>query len=600
LLQNFTPPLCHHRAAFPLIYIGLAVSISSCQWSKLTRLAKEQKVTVTPQVLAVHGQSATAEVMVQVPRDLAHADIAYSTEVFYKTRPEDERKPLAKLTFALGDVTYLNKVPTSIRTISIPYKPGQPNGTLFAQGVMTQGRARAKYLQAQPIAKGMITTMQLAIPEPALPTMPSSAADTSNTRSYTFYFDLNDATLKGYEGGAVGPLADFIAEQPDIQQVTITAYASPDPAEAGRTRIAELRGEKIKGFIISQIDKNTYQQESDKVKFDIKPEAESLILLDKQLNTSPLPDSVKRSIRATINGKGTYLQKLGKLQDHKHFEYLRSYIYPSLRTAHVKVKFLRPAKMKYEIALMANRIQKGTVDADKLSPTELSYAADLTPLPAEKEKLLLTATKLHKRGQDSYNLGTLYLELARKQYKSDARKRYLQQAIQRFKEAGSRLPVASVYYNLAVAYQLSSDVESAGQYYDLASRMGGATPLLQKIMSGKSGLHILAGEYDKAKEALKFAGSTYTVHINSGLLALNQEDYAAAETAFRDAVALDEKEGLAYYLIAVTGARSANDKLMYPALEQLARHERDLIPRAIEDLEFRNFRETEQFRTALK
>ena len=63
---------------------------------------------------------------------------------------------------------------------------------------------------------------------------------------------------------------------------------------------------------------------------------------------------------------------------------------------------------------------------------------------------------------------------------------------------------------------------------------------------------------------------------------------------------VNEKDATAYYLLAIVGARTNNTELMTKNLTQAVKLDRTLAEKAINDLEFANFQESEAFKNALK
>ena len=173
-------------------------------------------------------------------------------------------------------------------------------------------------------------------------------------------------------------------------------------------------------------------------------------------------------------------------------------------------------------------------------------------------------------------------------------------AAQRFREAAGAINTAEVYYNLATSYFLLGDTRSANEYYAITARLKNDAEFKRNVISARTAMLVKAGQYEEAAKVLATAGEGYSLNVSRGLIALYYEQYTEAAAAFTQAIAANPTDGLPYYLLAVTGARTNQRELLFPNLEKAIDRDQTLVSRAINDLEFRHFKQVPEFTQALK
>ncbi len=584
------------RGVYALAGVGFLLATAGCSSQKYTRMAKQQTVTVKPNPLEIHGGTATADVVVTVPPGIIKGKYNYAVEFIYQPNSADGKTTqLLRIPFQPGHYLRYKKKLTAAQTVNLPWQPGQESGVIKARGVLNEKREFI-HMPYKTVAEGFITTYQLAVPEEPHGFITSPYTRKEEQNQYVFYFNNNSSTMKSYVGADSGPLADFIALNNKSKHVKITAYQTPDEKAA----TAKKRAESVKNYYVQQIDRNTYRGESSKVKFDIitvSAEAQPII---EEVKKSPMPAENKAEVLKILQGSGSFQNKIARLRKLKNYKYLQDYIYPSLRRVNMEAIYERPEKMNFEIALTAERIAKGEIDVDMLSADEFAYAAELTPLMKEKERILKAASRIHKRPQDAYNLGVFYMMKARKEPRDEFKKEYYEAAIQKFREATGTFNTPKVYYNLASAYQMAGNTDLANQYYDVTTRLQGGEEFTQKVISARAAMLVKDGKYKEAARVLENAGEGYSANISRGLISIYNQQYTEAAAAFTQAATAEPDNGLPHYLLAITGARSGNNELVYSGLKAAVAKDRNYIEKALDDLEFRNYKGKSGFRDALK
>jgi Tfp pilus assembly protein PilF len=76
-------------------------------------------------------------------------------------------------------------------------------------------------------------------------------------------------------------------------------------------------------------------------------------------------------------------------------------------------------------------------------------------------------------------------------------------------------------------------------------------------------------------------------------------DLSGAKIALEKAIQQDKDYARAYYVLAIVGARSADNNLLITNLRRAVQADRALAQKAQKDLEFRKQRESAEFKAAL-
>jgi tetratricopeptide (TPR) repeat protein len=106
-------------------------------------------------------------------------------------------------------------------------------------------------------------------------------------------------------------------------------------------------------------------------------------------------------------------------------------------------------------------------------------------------------------------------------------------------------------------------------------------------------------QYAAAAEAFGNAGDLPGAHYNAGLSRLLMNDLAGAKVELEKAIQQNPNNALAYYVLAIVGARSADNNLLVTNLRRAVQANKDLAKKAQGDLEFRKQRESAEFKAAL-
>lgn len=579
-----------------LFSLSLSIGGTSCTLQRMVRTAeKKQQVTVQPNPLAANGQHVNFELKAQVPEKLVKEKQAYKLDIYYEYGLE--RENIATYNFQFGEFIYEGGEPTISRQLSFPYSPEKKEGRLMVQGRAIDSKdGDVRYTDPKQVATGLVTTPLLLVRSNDFGFITDPYVEkASQPGSFAFFFEENGTKLRSNLGARLQALDQYVLDNVDKQLITITASQSPD--EAGN-RLAEKRAQTLEEYYRKKMHILDYSGK--KVDIQTRTEKADTELLIQKLQASALPNAEKKEALAILNSDQSQDAKLKALKQAQAFDYMERYIYPGLRTATVEFNYNRSRKSDYELYILAKKIAEGKADADELTEEELQYAATLTPLLVDKRKFYEAAVKSTDKWPAYYNLGVVYNEMARKEYRPEAKKSLLDRAIHNLTFAGFRNPTPQVYYSLASAYHQRGDMLEALQYYDYAIKLGGDQAMLQRIFADKAALEIEIGQYNEAISSLRYAGDSYQTNMNLGLSYMLKENYEGAERFYTRALELKPEDALAYYSMALLGARSKNEPLLKHGLIRAIRADRSYLEKAIEDPEFEAYRNTQAYKDVFK
>ncbi|MFD2247678.1 tetratricopeptide repeat protein [Pontibacter ruber] len=575
--------------------LALGFFTSGCTLSRMVKHAKKQEISVQPNPLAASGNEVSFEMKASVPEKLIKKKHRYKLEVYYEYG-EEKRDELGSFNFEFGEFIYEDGKPTITKVLAFPYDPKKDKGRLMVQGLAIDKRDDdVKYTEPQQVAAGLLTTPLLMVRNNEVTYIPDNyAEEAAGPTVLSFFFEQDQAKLRNYIGSNLQALEQYTMDNVGEQKIKIVAGQSPDEAGSG---LAKKRAKVLEDYYRSKVKALDYSGK--KIDLQTRVEEQNWKLLVQKVKTSALPKAQVQEVAAIVQSKKTDREKQKALEQTEAYDYLQQYVYPTMRYADVEINYNRSRKSNYELYLLAQKIANETADADVLTEEELQHAATLTPLLDEKRKLYEAAVKTTDKWPAYHNLGKVYIEMARKDYRPKAKKALLAKAIHNLTFAGFRNPKAEVYYSLASGYHVRGDKLEALQYYDYAIKLGGSKELLQRIFADKAALEIEIGQYDDAIESLRYAGDSYQTNMNLGLSYLLKENYEGAVEFYNRALEQQPGDALAYYSLAIIGARTKNEQMLSENLRRAVRADKTYTQKAIADKEFEAYHNKPPYEDAL-
>ncbi len=589
--------LTRHNTLF-LLLIGL-VLLGGCSYDKMVKMAKEQELVVNPSPLELHGDSVIFHVSATLPVGMLRKNRLYTIKTYYTYGD-----PTADFeVFEFSDTEFPNhkvEQPSITKKFSMGFVDEMETGELKIKGIASNlDKTKFKETPELKIADGVITTCKLVKPTHKVAYAPhgyNNQEELIPTR-VVFNFDKGSSRLRSTEtrGDAGQKLDAFIASKNATKTVTIYGSHSPEGLESINSKLAEERAEVIRKFYFKKMKDYDYKGMADSIKFEKVAIFQKWDEFIKLVNASDLSGSQKGEVLNITKSGESFEAQEKKLSKLSYYDKLTSDIYPQLRYSRTEILSIKPKKTDAEISLLATAISKGEANGDTLSYEELMYAATLTPLLDEKEKIYEAATKYHGSYQSHNNLGAVYMEKASKATSDVDKKGLISKAIAQFDLSINKESNPFALNNKGACQLIS------GKREECISTLGQASSadadLQKSINAGLGAAYIMKGDYTSAVSSLgassdEIAGVTF----NLGLAQLLSKDFESAEKSFESATYIDKQDAIAFYGAAIVQARKKNVDGVALQLKEAFAIDANLKEKALKDLEFLAYRENATFK----
>lgn len=560
-----------------LLSLAAIVLLNSCS-SKMSSLQAEY-FTVTPRILEVVGTEIPVTIDGRFP------------EKFFNKKSTLTVTPVLKYDggqVAAESVTFQGeKVQANNRTISykeggsftmkmaFDYVPAMVKSELYLNFTVTKGN-KSYTLPEVKVADGCVATSQM---------YRSTVATASNALSEDAFqrvikqaqqadikFLIQQTNLRASETGsdaisALGKsMKDVASDSANklIENVEVAAYASPDGGMSLNMDVATGRERNTAKFVEKQMKKAKLDGH-----LDTDYTAEDWEGFRELVSKSNLADKeLILRVLSLYNDPEEREQQIKNISS--VYSDLVDEILPQLRRARITLNYQLIGRSDDEI------MEQFASDPNELSLEEILYASVVSEDAAEQEKIFKTAVKLYPDDYRAYNnLGVLAYN------KGDYK-----QASSYFNKAVSLAPTApEVNVNLGYIALVDGNVADAEAYM-----AKGASAKVGDEALGN--LYIAQGQYSRASTLLHGQAT------NSAALAqILNKDYSTAKTTL---ASIKNPDADTYYLTAVLGARTDNASLLYDGLKKAVQLDRSMAAKALGDLEFAKYINSDSFRSILK
>ncbi len=596
-----------NRLIIALILTG-AVAVSGCNsLKKMVKMAEDQELTVEPSPLELHGDSVRFDMTAKLPVKMLKKGKVYTVNTFYQYG-DSARTEVGSIEFRAEDFPNgAEQEPSKSESFAFAYEGEEMDrGTLYVQGVASNPEnGKTAETPDMQVAEGLITTPKLV----EVPTFVAYGASGYNNQeeleptNVNFYFAQGSAQLRSSEtrSGRGDSLRNFIAEKNVTRSVTITGTHSPEGPERVNQNLSQNRAQRIEEYYREQMDRYDYQGAADSIDFILKPVVEDWTQLRDSLEAyDGISDSEKQEYYSIIDGSGSFEEKEDQMHQLPTYRQVFRDIYPRLRTAQTNILTVKEKKTDAQIITLAKQLWQKLVGEDTLSNEELLYSGTLTPSLEEKESIFKAAIEKEDSWQAHNNLGAVYLQQATEAGESE-RADMVEQAVTHLESSLQRQDNAEAHANLAIAYMMQGNRQQAQDEIEQASEM---SPSMEETSAGISGIRgaieIMNANYDQAVSTLSNAEESAVSQFNLGLAQILTGNYENAITSFQDALSQDQNMAKAHYGIAIANAQLQNEQGLYDALGKAVDANPELREKALNDLAFANYSESQEFRNALQ
>ena len=445
---------------------------------------------------------------------------------------------------------------------SFDYVPEMAKSELYLDFKIKKGK-KEYTIPSVKIADGVIATSELPTVESANAAYAADAFQRiiKQAQEAQIMFLIQQANIRASELKSEG-IKDFnkkvVAVNGDkknfkLNNIEISAYASPDGGVKLNTGLAEDRQENTEKYLNKQLKKGEIETQ-----------------VDAKYTAQDWEGFQELVSKSNIQDKDLILRVLSMYQDPEQreteiknissvYKTLADEILPQLRRARLTAN--------YDVIGRSDEEINAAFDAkeDSISVDELLYAATLTQDNARKEAIYKRAIEKYPNDFRAYN------NLGMMSYAAGD----LNAAENYFKQAASKSAnAAEVNTNLGLCELCKGNVAEAETYL---SKSTGANTANEAL----GNLYIKQGQYDRAVQAF---GDTKT---NSAALAqILAKDYNKAKTTLEG---VKNPDAYTDYLMAIVGARTNNADLVKSSMAKVGQKDANLKASAQNDREFAKY-----------
>ncbi len=461
-------------------------------------------------------------------------------------------------------ISYKNGGHATMR-FCVPFQEGMEKSELFMQFTAHKGK---KVLKMPTVKIGYGTQYTAALITRTAKTANFGLAPDnfqrviSQKQEAAVKFLIGQANLRGSELNSQ-TIQDFIKTLKNIKNdeeslvlnnIEVSAYASPDGSYSLNEKLAEKRSSVSEGYVNQQL-----KQQKLATNVDTKFTAEDWEGFQALVTASNLPD------------KDIILRVLSMYEDPEQREReIRNVAIVYKELADAVLPELRRARMviNYDVIGRSDDAILALVDSDpsKLSLEELLYAANiLVTSDTQKQSILNNAIKYYPNNYRAYNnLGMLAMQ----QGDNDSAQRYLRQAL----GIDANAPEPNV--NLGMLALQNGQFKDAEMY--IAKGVGA-----NNLEEALGHLYVAQGKYNQA--SAKFAKS---VNNSAALAYILAQEYAEAGKTLTN---IKNPDATTYYLRAILAARMQQSADVKENLAKAIALDPSLTQRAANDAEFSDY-----------
>ncbi len=446
---------------------------------------------------------------------------------------------------------------------TFPYEAAMQKSDLYLAFDAKVGKKQVE-VPAVKVAEGVIATSEL-YHQTLLQSKGCLAPDAfqrivAHKQEANIRFLIQQANLRKSEL-KTGSVQEFVAmlkrinqdrEGLNLQNVEVSAYASPDGGYELNEKLANKRQQNAEGYVKQQMKKA-------EVSGDIEANY-----------TAQDWEGFQQLVAASnIQDKEIILRVLSMYKDPEEreqqiknmsagFRELADGILPELRRARLTINYETVGRDDQQIK---DQLAK---DASQLSVEEMLYAATLTNDIAEQERIYKQTTQLYAKDVRAFNnMATIAWQNG--DYQS------AQQWLEKARVVNANCP--EVYANMGMLALKQGDIQAAENYIGKAA---GANNLAEAL----GNLHLAQGNYVLAAQDL-----SKTISNSAGLAQLLTKNYVEAAQTLK---AVKPGDGWTDYLQAIICARQGNEGMAGYFLRQAVEKNPQLRTYSENDLEFKN------------
>ncbi|RMF51716.1 MAG: hypothetical protein D6750_03300 [Bacteroidetes bacterium] len=551
-------------------------------------------VTVNPNPLEVHADSVKYSVKVTVPpKSGFRRKSTYLGKLVVKNG--SNRYEIKTVTISADQYPkkQLKNEGVTLSTQGIfAFQEGMDGGQLVAENSYER-KGKTFDLPDVDLAPCCITTSRLVDARPyVLYEQHTYTSKRPITLEALFQFPQNVYLIQPgeYERQAVRDIVAFLQKKYPTTSVTLAGYASPEGRFKRNQFLSLNRYKEVQKWLIQQMRKEGYKEYLDSTFFKVSATPQDWEGFKQNLAQTSLPEGVKQQIVQVIASNMNPDAKEQKVMQLVGGPKEVEFILAPLRRTQVRLEGVSGRLSDEQIDSIANAFLSGALTQEALlnalAQEELYFATTRQKDPSRRERLLKAYTARYSQDHRALNdLGALAV-------------------------LGGRLDEAMDYLNTASRYSANNPailnnmglIYAARKEYAQAAQSFQASYAARPTPEAAFNLGVIyekTAQYAAAAEAFNNAGDLPGAQYNAGLSRLLMNDLAGAKVALEKSLQQNPNSALSYYVLAIVGARSADNNLLITNLRKAVQLNRDLAKKAQSDLEFRKQRDSAEFKAAL-
>lgn len=486
-------------------------------------------------------------------------------------------------------------------TIVFPYLPGMEKGELIIKGVVERKKgifqAPNKVIATGLETSPLLTRYGQVLSDQPIPSigiyMTKIFEDRKQTEIRDFYIPFEIGN--GQKQNPVFPVSftDYVIKgEPamKINKVVVTGLSSPEPKD-NIMGLAKKRGDFITERLkmnrsLSNVPIESMYRSGDW--FDLRQ-----LLTDYEGITQEQKEDVYTVL---LNGS-SFASQLASLQKLPGYRNIAWDLFPMLRSAKVSFELENTRFNDTEISASVFALLNNNTPLEGFEKDHLTYAAQNALKLDEKEAIYKKLNELFPTELSFNNLGVVYLNMAQRELDLRKKNIFISEAISNLTQANKIKASSISLHNLGRAYLLRGDYFEAYVAISEASALEKeeTNDFLNYNEGLRGALDILNGDYKLATIRFNRTVENESNFFNRGLAYFLTEDYLSASKNFESAVQADRETGYGFYGLALVAAVNGDKEVFVENLGKAIERSEFLKDKALKDINFKNYRDDQEF-----
>jgi tetratricopeptide (TPR) repeat protein len=297
-----------------------------------------------------------------------------------------------------------------------------------------------------------------------------------------------------------------------------------------------------------------------------------------------------------LNGS-SFASQLASLQKLQVYRNISRDLFPKLSSVKVSFELENTRFNDAEISASVFALLNSSSPLEGFGEDHLTYAAQNALKLDEKEAIYKKLIELFPTQLSYNNLGVVYLNMAQRELDVRRKNILISDALANLKQANKIKPGSIPLHNIGRAYLLRGDYFES--YIAISEASGMEKEETNDFLNYNEGLRgaldIINGDYRLATIRFNRTVENESNFFNRGIAYFLSEDYLKAMENFEAAVQADRETGYGFYGLALVAAMNRDRDAVMENLGKAVERSEYLKQRALNDINFKNYREGQDF-----